>query len=215
MDGNQSGIKSRSTLKGGASNFNEIRFDDTKGKELFSMQAEKDMKLLVKANRSACIGGSQTESVGWNQKITVAKDHSEEIGGCMRLTVEQAKNECVYLASSEEVGLAKNVTVGAAYTVEVVGAMNEAVGGAKATEVGLAHKEIVGKERSMKVGTKLTLDADEEIEVKTGAASLTMKKDGKIVIKGIDVTLESGQGTVKIDAGGIISIKGPMVKINT
>ena len=217
-NGNQSGIKSRSTTKGGAGNFNELRFDDTKGKELLSMQAEKDMKLLVKSNRTANIGGSQTESVGHNQKITVGNDHSEEIGGCMSLTVKQAKNELIYLASSEEVLLAKNLTVGAAYTVEVVGAMNEAVAAAKATEVGLAHSEVAGRDRNMKVGKKFTLDAGDEIEIKTGKASLVMKKDGKIELKGIDVTIESGtatKGTVKIDAGGIISIKGPMVKINT
>ena len=214
-DGNHSGIKSRSTMNGGAGNFNELRFDDTKGKELLSMQAEKDMKLLVKSNRNASVGGSQSESIGHDKKITVGNDHSEKIGGCMSLTVVQAKNELVYLASSEEVGLAKNVTVGAAYTVEVVGAMNEAIGGAKATEVGLAHAEVAGRDRNMKVGKKLTVDAGEEIELKTGAASLVMKKDGKIEISGVDVTIKSGAGTVNIDPSGIISIKGPMVKINT
>src|SRR5262249_4087390 len=111
--------------------------------------------------------------------------------------------------------LARNLTVGAAYTIEVVGAMNTAVGAAKTTEVGLEHFETVGKDRTLKVGKKLTIDVTDEIEIKTGAASITMKKDGKIEIKGIDVTMQSAAGKVNIDAGGIISIKGPMVKINT
>jgi len=65
------------------------------------------------------------------------------------------------------------------------------------------------------VKKKLKIDAGDEIELKTGAASIVMKKDGKIEISGTDVTMKAGAGKVNIDAGGIITIKGPMVKINT
>jgi type VI secretion system secreted protein VgrG len=174
-----------------------------------------DQTLHVKGKRDKTIDKNETETVKGDKTIEVKGAHSETIGKTMNLIVKLAKNETVYLASTEEVGLARNLTVGAAYTIEVVGAMNEAVGGAKATEVGLAHTEVAGRNRSMKVGKKLSIDADDEIEIKTGAASITMKKDGKIEIKGVDVTMQSGGGKVNIDAGGIITIKGPMVKINT
>jgi type VI secretion system secreted protein VgrG len=236
----QSGKKSRSSKGGSPDNFNEIRFEDLKGSELFSVQAEKDMKLLVKNNRSETvkvnrtesIGGNHSESIGGNHSTTVGGDKSTEVTGFQTVTVKKAKNELVYFASSEEVGLARNLTVGAAYTIEVVGAMNTAVGAAMLTEVALHHYETVGRDRSLNVGKKLTIDATDEIEMKsgptslvmkkggdielkTGAASLKMKQDGKIEISGIDVTVKSSAGTVNIDAGGIISIKGPMVKINT
>ena len=38
---------------------------------------------------------------------------------------------------------------------------------------------------------------------------------GRIEITGTHVSMQSGAGIVEIDAGGIIDIKGPMVKINT
>ena len=44
----QSGLKSESTDGGGKSGkFNEIKFEDLAGKEVFSMQAEKDHKTVV------------------------------------------------------------------------------------------------------------------------------------------------------------------------
>ncbi|MCI0505388.1 MAG: type VI secretion system tip protein VgrG, partial [Gammaproteobacteria bacterium] len=44
----QSGIKTHSTTNGGATNFNELRFEDKKGSEEIFIQAEKDFKRLVK-----------------------------------------------------------------------------------------------------------------------------------------------------------------------
>ena len=48
----QSGIKSRSSKGGTASNFNEIRFEDKKGQEELHLQAEKDMSTLVKHDQT-------------------------------------------------------------------------------------------------------------------------------------------------------------------
>jgi type VI secretion system secreted protein VgrG len=235
----QSGIKSRSSLGGSPDNFNELRFEDKKGSEQVYIHAERNQDIVVESDETHSVGHDRkktvghdetihikhdrTETVDNNQKTTVGVNrteviggsHSEEIGGTMSLTVKLAKNELVYLASSEEVGLARNLTVGGAYTIEVVGAMNEAILGAKAVEVGLAHVETAGRDRKLNVGKNLTIDAGDSIEIKTGAASLVMKKDGKIEISGVDVTLKSSAGTINIDAGGIIAIKGPMVKINT
>src|SRR5690606_18517685 len=42
----QSGIKSRSSPNGGTDNFNEIRFEDKKGAELFYVHAEKDKQVV-------------------------------------------------------------------------------------------------------------------------------------------------------------------------
>jgi type VI secretion system secreted protein VgrG len=226
----QSGIKSNSSKGGGG--WNEVRFEDNKGSELFSVQAEKDQTLLIKNNRTETVQANRTETVGANHSESIGGSHSTTVGGNLTQTIKKAKNELVYLASAEEVGLARSLAVGAAYTIVVGAAMNTAVGGAKTTEVGLHHFETVGKNRTLNVGNKLTVDAGDEIEIKTGdssmvlkkagdielktgAASLKMTKDGKIEITGVDVTITSSAGKINIDAGGIISIKGPMVKINT
>src|ERR1700730_5469709 len=46
----QSGLKTRSTLKGDDTNFNELRFEDKKGKEEVYFHAEKDFNRVVENN---------------------------------------------------------------------------------------------------------------------------------------------------------------------
>ena len=57
------GIKSHSTLKGGASNFNEFRFEDKKGSEEIFIQAEKDYRWLVKNDEESEIKNNKTIKV--------------------------------------------------------------------------------------------------------------------------------------------------------
>jgi type VI secretion system secreted protein VgrG len=79
VDGNRSGIKSRSTMKGEAKNFNEIRFDDTKGKEEIYIHSERAMTIKSEGSQSQSVGGGQTISVGGDQKTTVKKNASLEV----------------------------------------------------------------------------------------------------------------------------------------
>jgi type VI secretion system secreted protein VgrG len=62
--GTQSGMRTRSTPGGGTSNFNELRFEDKLGAEEVFMQAEKDMKIHVKASDSKTVGGSSSTNAG-------------------------------------------------------------------------------------------------------------------------------------------------------
>jgi type VI secretion system secreted protein VgrG len=64
------GIKSRSSKGGGASNFNELRFEDKKGSEEIYFHAEKDQTHYTKNRR--------TESVGEESHLNVKKDVLEK-----------------------------------------------------------------------------------------------------------------------------------------
>jgi len=74
-----SGVKSRSSPKGGADNFNMMSFEDKKGEELVHVQAEKDLKTLVKNDESrevvhdrvTLIKNDETQTVTNNETITV------------------------------------------------------------------------------------------------------------------------------------------------
>ena len=65
----------------------------------------------------------------------------------------------------------------------------------------------------MKVGKSYKLEAGTEIVLKTGAASLTMKMDGTIELKGVNVTVNGAK--IEIAGMGLVDIKAPMVKINS
>jgi type VI secretion system secreted protein VgrG len=67
----QTGIKTRSSKGGNPDNFNEIRFEDKKGKEELHIQAERDMSTHVKRNQSTSVDGDQTITVIGNQSVTI------------------------------------------------------------------------------------------------------------------------------------------------
>lgn len=73
------GLKTQSTTKGGAANFNELRFTDTKDKEEIYLHAERDWNTVVENSATLKIGfddqdpGDQTIDVYNDRTITVDK----------------------------------------------------------------------------------------------------------------------------------------------
>jgi type VI secretion system secreted protein VgrG len=93
---NHSGIRSRSTLQGDHDNYNEIHFDDTRGSELFSVQAEYNKAKLVKNDeleeiwhdRYLRVKNDQVEDVGGDKKSHVKGDFDEGIDGDISIKVQ-------------------------------------------------------------------------------------------------------------------------------
>ncbi|MEO3865995.1 type VI secretion system tip protein TssI/VgrG [Rheinheimera fenheensis] len=131
-DKTQSGIKTRSTKDGGAANFNELRFEDKKGEELFYLHAEKDFELQVEHNQTDMVANDRTTTVKGNDTETVNKDRKNTVDGS----------------------------------------------------------------DTLKVGKKLLIDAGDAITIKTGAASISMKSDGSIDIKGVNITIKGSKVSI-------------------
>jgi len=74
----QSGIKSRSTLKGTPENFNELRFEDKKGSEDIYFHAEKDFHRMVEHDDDLKVDHDQTITIKNNRTETV-KNGNETI----------------------------------------------------------------------------------------------------------------------------------------
>lgn len=110
------------------------------------------------------------------------------------------------------------------------------IGNNRTTEIGADDEEKVGANQTVDIGKKLAITAGDEIVLETGMASITMKKDGTITIKGKDITIEaiaslvmkgtviqskaattnevSAGATVKVQGGAMTTIKGGVVTIN-
>ena len=131
-DKTQSGIKSRSTKGGAAANFNELRFEDKKGEELFYLHAEKDLELQVENDQTDLIGNDRNTSIKGNDTEIVSKDRSHTIEGA----------------------------------------------------------------DTLKVGKTLKITAADAITIKTGAASISMKSDGSIDIKGSNITIKGSKVSI-------------------
>lgn len=217
----QSGIKSRSSKEGSGENFNEIRFEDKKGSEELYIHAEKDKKVIVENDRSEevghdesiSIGNDRTEDVGNNETITIGKDRTESVG----------KNESISIGESrtEDVGKEESITIGGGRTESVGKDESITIGGNRTEDVAKKEQVTIGDERTvsvskndgLSVGKKLVVDAGDEISFTSGSASITMKKDGTISIKGKDITIE-GSGKINVKASSDVVIKGSKVLAN-
>jgi uncharacterized protein (DUF2345 family) len=72
----QSGIKSRTSMGGTPSNFNELRFEDKKGAEDIYIHAEKTWTIHVKDAESETVGSGISTTAGGSISRTTAADHS-------------------------------------------------------------------------------------------------------------------------------------------
>jgi type VI secretion system secreted protein VgrG len=71
----------------------------------------------------------------------------------------------------------------------------------------------IGKDDTLEVGKKLLIDVADEISIKTGEASIVMKKNGDITIKGKNITIQ-GSGKINAKADGDVVLKGSKVTAN-
>ena len=190
----QSGMKSNST--GGSGGYNELMFDDAGGKELFRMQAEKDMKMLVKNDESARIGNNRSKSIGKDDSVSVGNNRSSMIGG----------NNSEVVAGNESVAVGGNqsVTVGGKQDVAITGNQTEGVTGDRKTTIS-------GKDTLSVTGTQ-------EVTV-TGAQTTTFKSTHSVSVtsnqtvkvtgeQGIDVT-----GAQTISSAALQTVKAPTQEI--
>jgi type VI secretion system secreted protein VgrG len=83
----RSTIKTRSTKGGSAANFNEIRFEDEKGKEELYIHAEKDKKGITENNETLEVGKDRSRKVGQNEKVEVGKDREVKITGDQKFSI--------------------------------------------------------------------------------------------------------------------------------
>ncbi|MFC3151762.1 type VI secretion system Vgr family protein [Litoribrevibacter euphylliae] len=95
------------------------------------------------------------------------------------------------------------------------------VGNDRATTIDNNETVTIAKDRNtkidgsdtLKIAKKLTIDVGQEISLKTGGSSITMKSDGTITIKGKNVTVDGGANTT-VKGGAQVVVKGGTVAIN-
>jgi type VI secretion system secreted protein VgrG len=71
----------------------------------------------------------------------------------------------------------------------------------------------VTQDLAMSVGKNVVINAGDSLTLKVGPASLTMRKDGSIVIKGTDITIE-GSGKINVKARRGVVLKGRKIVDN-
>ncbi|HXJ21624.1 MAG TPA: type VI secretion system tip protein TssI/VgrG [Polyangia bacterium] len=236
----QSGIKSRSTLGGGPSNFNEIRFEDKKGSEELHFQAEKDQSSLVKHNRSATVNANDSVSVGGDRSVHVTGNLSVTVDGkgsspnqadwnvtgkyhvkASETIVMEAPNSITLVVGQTSIKIEpKKITLqvdgGASITMDPNINSVSSNGGSV-----LINDNINGKAKGK---AELLLSADVFATSADGAGCLLLsgqdallRSDGKTTVNGKQTAYVAGDGgnaTVTADASGV-AVQGKQVNLNS
>ncbi len=132
---NMSAMKSYSTKGGGG--FNEIRLDDTKGKEQIFIHGQYNQDIRIKNDRMInidncthlTVGGSDFETIGADRHVQIGGDYLEQVGGSEHFTIGGSVLEVVggiyYVKAGSEIHLKAGTKVtmeaGAKITLKVGG----------------------------------------------------------------------------------------------
>jgi len=185
-----------------------------------------DKTIEIGANHTESIGANMSIRVGKNKTETVTINTAETIGAAKELTIGAAYQVTVGAAMNETVGGAKMEEIGA-YRMEAVGAnssenvgknksvnigknLSESIGKNYKCEIGENGEFLIGKKTKMKsadnltisCGKKAVIDIKDELAIKCGSASIILKKNGDIQIKGKKINIK-GSGDVKIKGSKI------------
>ncbi len=195
------GIRSRSTPKGGSSEFNEFTFDDKKGNELVYTQAQKDLKTYVKNDQTLTIDNcrivtvkkDETVDIQNNQTIKVKQDHSLTVtNGNRSIDVQQGNDSLSVDQGNHDVKIAM---------------------GNHTTDVKMGNVSLKAD-----LG-QISNEALQSIELKVGESSITIDQMG-VTIKGMMISIEGQIQTqlkglmTQVNADAMLQIQGAITMIN-
>jgi len=201
-----SGILTRSSKNGGASNANELRFEDLQGKEQIFINAERDYDLHVEHDHHTLIGNEQHE------KITA--NHYQEVGGEAHLLVKKKQIQEIddeahlNIKSNQiiQVGADKQESIGSNAKLKIGSDSHIDVGQNQNEKIGMNYSLNVGMNHYNKTGMVYVVDSGEEVHIKGGM---------KVVIEGgLGVCMSGPGGFISIDPSGV-TIQGVLVRINS
>jgi len=194
-------------------------------------------KETVDGHESISVKLTRTRNVGINEMVNVLGAQEITVGGLQTVTVAGARMKTIGLAEivkiiagqKIKVGANQSLTVGGTQTHTIVGDqkttiksgqtvsitsdLGETIGGKHTESVtGDRQAEIKGAD-TIKVGKTFHLEVADEISIKTGDASILMKKDGCITIQGKDILIK-GSGKIHAESSGEMTMKGSKIGHN-
>lgn len=209
----QSGIKTRSSLKGTEQNFNEIRFEDKKGDEQLFIHAEKNQDIEVENDETHWVGHDRTKTIDRDETTTVKRDRTETVERNETITIKNNRTEEVKKDESIVIGGGRTETVKKDEHVRIDEGRTHEVGKNESLSVGENRSITVGKNDDLTVGKVLVVTAGDEITFKTGEASIIMRKNGDILISGKNIKV-AGTGKIDVKADSDVKIKGSKIAEN-
>jgi len=183
-------MKSRSTPRGSAETFNELRFEDKKGEEYVWLQAQKDLFVKVEADRHTHVGNDEFRIVEHNVR--------EEIKGKVDRSTKGDVRETVQGNVAQTIDSDHAAEVKGQYGLKVTGELS------MQTSAGASLKTSANWDA--KVGANMGVDVAANIHIKAGA--------NVVIEAGAMITLKAGAASVVVGPANV-AITGALVQINS
>jgi type VI secretion system secreted protein VgrG len=178
-----------------------------------SITVSKSETATVTLQRTHNVGINETISVGAAQEITVGGLQAVTVGAVQTNKIGANQSTSVGANQSTDVKVNRSISVGGNQSVAVTKNASMTVSGDESRKVTGGRASDIGKDDATKIAKNWVVDAGDSVTIKTGDASITMKKDGTIAIKGKDITIE-GSGKIDVKATSDITMKGSKIHQN-
>ena len=195
----QSGIKTRSTLKGGEEEYNEICFEDKKGSELLYIRAQKDQKIAVENDEAHWVGHDRMKEIDHDETVHVGNDRTETVDRDETITIQRNRTEKVKEGDEK-------VTVEQGNRTVEISMGNEAL-----------NIKMGNQSTKLDMGASTT-EAMQSITLKVGQSSIVIDQTG-VTIKGMAITIDgqvqtqvSGL-TTQVSGSGMLQLSGGVIMI--
>jgi type VI secretion system secreted protein VgrG len=218
----QTGILTRSSLKGGANaNANTFRFEDKKGSEQVFLHAEKNQDIEVENDETHWVGHDRTKTIDHDETTHVKHDRTETVDHNETITIGVDRTENV--GSNESITIGKNRTesVGDDESISIGKNRSEDVGKNETISIGKNRDETVADNETIGIGKnrELTIGKDGKLSVGENRSS-SIGKDDKLSVgkklhidAGDEITIVTGDSSISMKKDGTIQIKGKDITI--
>ncbi|MBK6517079.1 MAG: type VI secretion system tip protein VgrG [Polyangiaceae bacterium] len=152
----RSSIQTATTPGGGSTN--ELRTDDTKGKEEMFFNASKDMTVMVNHNETETVGNNATLKVGGNQTIDITNSVTTSIGSNQTLDVGGNQKTSIETFKVDQIGGDHSYDIGGNRDMKVGGDHKHTIGGSEGVDVGSLKTDLVVGKISEAAAGNISLD---------------------------------------------------------
>ena len=207
--------KTRSTFKTDThqgTGFNELRFEDERGREEIFVHAQKDRNEKILHNHTERIDNNWVQSVGHNKAILVERSHDEVVAGNMTVQVGSGSYEHVVTPAMnlapEGVSAAAtrldlpviNAVDSGVYTLSAEKAIFETSLGMRNLSVAMVNSSHAGVTQNISAGRLVQLSGAQSVAV-NGGADVALQSGGEI-------TVSCGAASIVLNASGDVRISG-------
>ena len=159
----------------------------------------------VDANESITIGGGRSETVSKDESITITGGRTKDVGKDESVTIGGSRTKDVSKDETVNIGGGRTENVAKDESITISGSRTKDVSKNESATINENYRQSVGKSAAVEVGKSYSLTAGDEISLENGGATIVLKKNGDIEIKG---------SKIKIEASGEVSIKGSKITQN-